>query len=384
MAGEVGFWSYVQADDAADGGRILSLSRKLRDAYRLQTGDEILIFVDRESLEWGSEWAARIEGAIAGTTFFIPIITPSYFRSQSCRKELLKFAREAKRLGLEKLLLPVYWVTVPELDNDPDGSSDEAIVLVAKYQRVDLRDVRLEDETSSVFRKTLARLADDLMQRVTAVTAEATAGELSRTAGAAKDASNEEDDDRPGFVELLVIGEEGLPRLGEILEQVSTQVRLFTELITTASLELQAAKMRNFSMKSALKITESLAAKLTEPSVNIERLGHEYIVLLTSVVPAVHAFLDAAGASVERSPEDVVQRDTFLATLSTTARIANGAVEQVSSLVGTLKEGAKLSRALRIPIKRIQTGLQGFVDGKDLIDEWVRRAGEMQQIGGGR
>jgi len=96
------FWSYVRLDDESDDGRILFLAKNLRSQYRLQTADELSLFVDRESLEWGTEWSRRIAEAIAGTTFFIPIITPSYFKSEACRRELLKFTREASRLGLEQ------------------------------------------------------------------------------------------------------------------------------------------------------------------------------------------------------------------------------------------------------------------------------------------
>ena len=80
--------------------------------------EDLELFVDREAIQWGEEWAARISGAIAGTTFFIPIVTPSYFTSNQCRQELLKFVRDASRLGLEQLVMPVYWVTVPEVESE--------------------------------------------------------------------------------------------------------------------------------------------------------------------------------------------------------------------------------------------------------------------------
>ena len=110
-AGAFGFWSYVQEDDNGDGGRILDLVGDLRAQYKMRTAEGLELFVDRESIRWGEEWEKLIGDAIAGTTFFIPIITPSYFRSNPCRQELLKFVREADRLGLQQLLMPVYWVT---------------------------------------------------------------------------------------------------------------------------------------------------------------------------------------------------------------------------------------------------------------------------------
>lgn len=51
-------------------------------------------------------------------TFFIPVITPTYFRRSECRKELMRFAQEAKEQQAEKLILPIYYIEVPELESD--------------------------------------------------------------------------------------------------------------------------------------------------------------------------------------------------------------------------------------------------------------------------
>src|ERR1700679_2942248 len=131
MGEAAGFWSYVRKDDEGDYGRIRALADDVRARYEIQTGgDPLDLFLDRESIQWGDAWKQRLDTAIAGTTFFIPVITPSYFRSEACRHELLKFAREAERLGLTQLLMPIYWVRVPALDEDPKKSSDNAIQIV--------------------------------------------------------------------------------------------------------------------------------------------------------------------------------------------------------------------------------------------------------------
>src|SRR5215216_2598125 len=171
MAGEpAGFWSYVHADDDAEGGRILSLASRLAAAYRLLTAEDLQLFRDRDDVRWGDEWRSRIDQAIAGTTFFLPILTPSYFTSQECRRELLKFTAEAKRLGLEQLIMPIYWAPIPELDRLGEDAADEAIALVARYQWQDFREARLEDEGSSTFRKAVYALATEIARRVEQIT----------------------------------------------------------------------------------------------------------------------------------------------------------------------------------------------------------------------
>src|SRR5690349_7182667 len=104
------FWSYVHADDEAERGRIVNLGADLASAYGLLTGGDLDLFLDRDALHWGDDWRQRISDAIAATTFFIPIVTPRYFNSPECRRELIEFDREARRLGAGALLLPILYV----------------------------------------------------------------------------------------------------------------------------------------------------------------------------------------------------------------------------------------------------------------------------------
>ena len=71
-----GFWSYVRADDGAEGGRIVRLAELVKNEYAMLTGREIDVFADRD-IRWGDEWKRRIDEALQGTAFFIGVITPS-------------------------------------------------------------------------------------------------------------------------------------------------------------------------------------------------------------------------------------------------------------------------------------------------------------------
>ncbi len=380
--GATGFFSYVQADDESDGGRIISLARHLRSQFRIQTADELSLFVDRDSLEWGSEWAARIDEAIAGTTFFLPVITPSYFRSQACRQELLKFTREATRLGLEQLLMPIYWVRVPDLDDDPASSADEAIGLVSRYQWQDFRNVRLEDEGSAVFRKAVSGLAAELASRAVRVTnsvqdvPEAAAATTPLPAAP----TGGDDDDEPGILEKLVAAEDTMPQLSEILDATRRRIEQVGELVDEATQRMQAADARGQGMKARLVITERLAKALGQPTAEIEDLGRRYAELLATLDPGMHAMLDLAAAD-ETATEAPAE---FLHVVQSLAESADETLPQFYELVETSKEAAKFSRSLRAPLRRMQTGLQGVLDGRALIDEWGRRASTIEADHKGR
>ncbi|MFI6583208.1 toll/interleukin-1 receptor domain-containing protein [Embleya sp. NPDC050493] len=153
----VGFWSYTHRDDELDDGRIRRLAQSIGDEFEIITGEELKVFVDKKSIEWGDGWRIRIDTALTSSTFLIPIITPRYFKSQQCRREIITFAGHAASLGLDELLLPIHYVNVPELTDNKD--EDEVIALIRKRQWVDWRDLRLEDEKSPEYRKAINQLA---------------------------------------------------------------------------------------------------------------------------------------------------------------------------------------------------------------------------------
>src|SRR3954452_5800638 len=121
MANLEGFWSYVHADDEADQGRVAQLARDVVDQFKMLTGDEIDLFLDQDALEWGDRWKDKIDDSLASVAFFIPVITPRYFRSAECRRELQFFARRARELGVSELVLPLLYVDFPALHEQDAG-----------------------------------------------------------------------------------------------------------------------------------------------------------------------------------------------------------------------------------------------------------------------
>jgi hypothetical protein len=125
------FWSYSHEDNDRQRGRIQALANSLIDEFAVVTGDELELFIDRESLRWGDAWREKIEQAIGGAPLFIAIVTPKYVKSVECRKELLSFSREANSRGIGRLLLPIIFIDVEGLREDSD---DEVLAIIARTQ----------------------------------------------------------------------------------------------------------------------------------------------------------------------------------------------------------------------------------------------------------
>jgi TIR domain len=119
------FLSYTRLDDEFHGGAITGLRRLLELGVRVVTGDRsFTIFQDVEGIEFGQHWPSRLDEALASARFLIPVLSPSFFRSEPCRDELAKFLELERRAGRRDLILPLYLVTAPVLDRSELRATD--------------------------------------------------------------------------------------------------------------------------------------------------------------------------------------------------------------------------------------------------------------------
>ena len=121
----VAFLSYVRSDDDHDNGQITAFRKRLEGEVRMHTGAPFAIFQDRNDISWGQQWEERINKSLSNVTFLIPILTPSFFRSPACRSEFSIFSRKEKLLGLNRLILPLYYMTCDEFGDTYKPGSDE-------------------------------------------------------------------------------------------------------------------------------------------------------------------------------------------------------------------------------------------------------------------
>jgi DNA-binding XRE family transcriptional regulator len=150
--------SYAHSDNTY--GHLTTFREHLSVEVQVQTGDEFQIFQDSKDIHWGQNWERRIENALLEEiTFLIPIITPSFFKSKACRKELARFVELEKKLGRNDLILPVYYVNTPLLNDAELRATDELAQVIASRQYADWRQLRLEPFTNPQVGKTLAKLA---------------------------------------------------------------------------------------------------------------------------------------------------------------------------------------------------------------------------------
>lgn len=386
------FWSYVHQDDEDDGGRIVSLARLLAARLRLRTGRDAHIFVDKD-LTWGDDWEPEIDAQLLATKFFVPIVTPSFFRSPPCREEVLKFTASAKRLGLTELVMPLYYVTVPEIEaGEPSG--DEVIEIIKRFQWEDWREAALEDSSSAMFRKRLDDLATALIQRGHTADAKPTLlpGETYRRAGgeepdgdsgpsprspgpdlgdgsggaAVTPSYDETEDETPGVLEVLAEGEEAMTRLNVTMTEIP---HIMTKI--TAITERHAKGLSGESTSGQkLAVARRLAKDLQEPAEGLEALAEKYLEDLVDVRSMIDMMLTLIE---EQGPEDREDAREPLQAIRGMTVASDQAFRSFESLATTLHENGRWSKDLRRPLRRIEVAIRQMADSRTFFAAWQRR-----------
>jgi len=160
----IAFMSYVRLDDQHENGRLTQFRERLSSEVRMQTGESFEIFQDRNDIKWGQQWKERIDGALDTVTFLIPMITPGFFKSPACREELERFVKRQAHLGRNDLILPVYYVDSPVLNDESRRKRDSLAAVIAARQYADWRDLRFEPLTSPEVGKRLAGIAKQIVE----------------------------------------------------------------------------------------------------------------------------------------------------------------------------------------------------------------------------
>lgn len=359
-----GFWSYVHADDDAEGERISRLARDVAAQFEMLTGEALELFLDRDSVRWGEVWREKIDGVLASVAFFVPVLTPRYFMSPECRRELQSFARKATSLGMKELVLPLHYVEVAALRHESPG--DDLIDLVRRFQWVDWTDLRFADISSEKYRRAVSNLAERLVDAnrhadKVAVTPESLAADV-----------GEEGDDLPGFLDVVASAEKGLPRLVSTTDKLTEDIELIGNEMRQATIEIERSDHHASGFSARLAVAQKLARKLAPTVERISSLGNEYATQLHEVDQGFRAIIERAHEEVAKgaaSREDVCQ---FFGTVRALSAAAHAGLASTQGMIDAIAPIEKVSRDLRPVLRRLRQGLTTLVEARKVSDDWIQ------------
>lgn|GEM_PF-2727644 len=292
---------------------------------------------------------------------------------------MVKFKSAAEEFGVEQLLLPIYYIDVPQME--ADQPSDKLMAFVSTIHRVDLRALRLKNETDADHRAMVNSLASRLLKIATETEAEPaeppspdgthiTAVPSVEVEDAAGEAG--EQADTAGFLEVLAAGEEALPKWGETIEEFSKEMQAINEATEKTTAEMESdQRSGGASFASQLSIANKLARRLGEPAANLTDLAQEYAEQLITIDPAIQTLIRFARESDELRSDENTQ-DTFRS-IQGMAETSRQSMGQIVELANVMEESAGVSRELRRPLRAIQTALRNVSDGQEVMDDWDRQ-----------
>jgi TIR domain len=367
MTSSQGFWSYVHADDEAEGGRISRLARDVAAQFEMLTGEPLALFLDRDAIKWGEGWQDKIDTTLASVAFFIPVMTPRYFMSAECRRELQFFARQATRLGVKDLVLPLLYVDVPSLHES--NTTDDLVGLVQTFQREDWTELRFADVSAEGYRKGVARLATRL------VDANRQAEQLFDTqpvVPASTEHLGESGEELPGYLDLIATAEETLPKLNATVVAIGQEMEVIGRLANVAGAEIKRGDDQRQGFAARLRAFQKLARELSEPSERVWSLGNDFASQLHGVDQGFRALIDQGADEVHLNPDSKPAICNFFSTVRSMSASAHAALNSIETMVAAMTPLEKISRDLRPVLRRFRQGLTTVVEAREVSDEWVQ------------
>lgn len=361
-----GFWSYVHADDEAEGSRISQLARDVAEQFEMMSGESISLFLDRDAIDWGQNWKERVDSGLGSVAFFIAVMTPRYFMSSECRRELQFFVRKAAALGMSDLVLALHYADVPQLGKAE--SSDELVNLVRSFQWEDWRDLRFSDRSSEPYRRGVARLAVRLIEanRRQPGTPE-TIDTLPSAANTMKDCA----DEPPGLIDLLANAEEALPKATDAMALISTEIEAVGQVMRGGAEEIRNGDSHGKGFAVRLLVARKLVHRLKDPVERIETSANAFASQLHDVDQGFRIMIDQAPDTIRADPESKINVCGFFATIRSTSTSAHASFASVKQMIDSIEPIEKMSRDLRPTLRRLRQALTVMLEGTEVIDEWV-------------
>jgi hypothetical protein len=361
-----GFWSYVNSDNKAEGGRIVCLANNIIEQYQMITGEEITLFLDKD-IKLGEEWRKTIDENLASVAFFIPVMTPRYFLSAECRREMQSFTRKASNLGIKELILPLYYVDIPSLNDE--SNEDDLIKMIRDFQREDWREIRFKEIASEGYRKGVYQLAKRLVDI------------NSRTEKQGKTAPPPEksimpveiiSDESPGVLDRLAKSEETLPELSANLKLITNEILQIGRIMQEGTNDIKRADSQSKGFTGRLLIARQMSQKLDEPVEHIFKLSNKYSTQLHDVDEGIRLMVEQAFTEIKEDPELESKFNNFfesLVKLSAAAKIGLGATKK---MIDASRPIENMSRDMRPVMRRLRQGLTILVESTDIIDDWMK------------
>lgn len=353
------FWSYTRRDDLAEAGKITELAHRIAEEYEMQTGDSIELFIDRDNIKWGEAFQDVISSKLSEVAFFVPVLTPNYFQSEACKKELSQFLEKTKEYGQSGIIAPILYVdfrgTIAE--KAEPSLIDECI----KLNWIDWTHLRLEEISSPPCRKAIATMAKRLVE---------TNKELDEVSNENALVASNPFKDEPGLLERMADMENTLPEMAETLHQIGIKSGNIGSIMESFAHKNFQGTQDSFARR--LQLSRTLAIEINDPSEDLLETTSKYMTQMRVVDAGMQVFLPQLGAS-NLTADDKNELKPFAQSVIGFAESSRENKEELRQINEAVSAMNNLSRELKVPARRIEQAVRQISESIGITESWVQR-----------
>jgi hypothetical protein len=293
-------------------------------------------------------------------------MTPRYFMRPECRRELQFFARQATRLGIKELVLPLLYVDFPSLQDD--RTADDLITLVRTFQWEDWRELRFVDPAAEGYRKRVGRLA----ARLVAANRQAEKTDVAAIALNIDGRADGSADDSPGLLDRMATAEETLPKLKATIEAIGRDIELIGQAMQEATADVRQGDSQAQGFAARLLVARRVARRLAEPAERVWSFGNDFASQLHEVDEGFRAIIERAVAEVQQNPDARTAVCTFFKAVRSLSGATQVGLGHAQGMIDAIAPIENMSRDLRPVLRRLRQGLTTMVEARDISDEWIQ------------
>ena len=364
------FVSYAHDDNDLLDGAVQEFCADLKTYFNRDTGRDLDVFFDRDSIGWGGDWRSELYGSLFEATIFMPIVTMIYFTRDACRDELNAFHAAANRLGARYLILPVLIAGGRSITEDHPMPE---VRLIESLQYVDLQKPFLAGRKSREWREAMHEVAEKLAEIVERAEREIGRASPSAPAGTSAHAGTSAPAGTAGRAESDLI--EDMQKLEELAPQVQRDVERTGAAITAwgAALQQDSAgeigsmsrdQMRAYCLRLAERIGAPSAA-LYEATAALARTAQEADVLIRGFVTSLSA-IDV--------PEVRASADRVMQAMGSDPEGLQAVSDQMTEFLNRLQLMEMMSMPLRQAIRPARYGIRELQDTLRIVQGWSQIA----------
>ena len=350
------FWSYAHKDDERTRGAITRLRESIQAEYELQTGNDANMFQDTKDIAWGMDWRRAIDESLGVTTFFVPILTPTYLRSPHCLAELRTAKERFEELGCPEGIYPIEFVDCSkaiELLAD-----DSLATLLQDRQRLrSWIDLRLEDPSTSKYGKGVSEIVADMIEQEKHW--EEATGVLWVDADGPTDYADED-----GPLERIA-------NIEEAMESLTAATRLIGEDIARVGEVFANEQMpENAGPRQALALAGRIAERLDPTSRQLEEHCKDYDDCMRTIDKGIDGLLEFRRIVSDDGDSDAADIAMHHESIEGLMRMTSKSFDQIESMRTTLRNFSRIARVLRFPCQRIDASIDQIVSSRHIIESW--------------